>query len=112
MVTAFILTAAGLALTLLAPLPFIVLGVLLCTCGIFAQQTVATGYTGIAARSAKSSAVGLYVTSYYIGGSCGGILPAVAWRDYGWNGCAALTLAVQLAMLGAAWVLYRQRQVA
>ena len=111
MVAAFILTCAGLALTLLAPLPFIVLGVLLTVCGIFAQQTVATGYTGIAARTAKSTAAGLYVTAYYIGGSFGGILPAGAWHRYGWAGCAGITVIVQIVMLGTAWKLYRRRQV-
>ena len=63
MIAVFILTMAGLALTLLSPLPFIMVGVLLACCGIFAQQTVATGYTGIAARTAKSTAAGLYVTA-------------------------------------------------
>lgn len=111
MAAAFILTCAGLALTLLAPLPFIVLGVLLTVCGIFAQQTVATGYTGIAARTAKSTAAGLYVTAYYIGGSFGGILPAGAWHRYGWAGCAGITVIVQIVMLGTAWKLYRRRQV-
>lgn len=111
MVAAFILTCAGLALTLLAPLSFIVLGVLLTVCGIFAQQTVATGYTGIAARTAKSTAAGLYVTAYYIGGSFGGILPAGAWHRYGWAGCAGITVIVQIVMLGTAWKLYRRRQV-
>jgi len=110
MAAAFILTCAGLALTLFSALPCIILGVLLTCCGIFAQQTVATGYTGIAARTAKSTAAGLYVTFYYIGGSCGGIVPAGAWHSYGWDGCAAITFAVQIVMLGTAWVLYRRRQ--
>jgi YNFM family putative membrane transporter len=112
MVAAFCLTVAGLALTLLSPLPFILLGVLMTCCGIFAQQTVATGYTGIAARTAKSTAAGLYVTSYYIGGSFGGILPTAAWHKFGWSGCAAITVAVQLVMLGTALVVYRRKRVA
>jgi YNFM family putative membrane transporter len=111
MVTAFILTCMGLGLTLLSALPFIVFGVLLACCGIFAQQTVATGYTGIAARTAKSTAAGLYVTCYYIGGSCGGILPSGTWHSHGWAGCAAITVFVQIIMLGTALLLYRRRQV-
>ena len=111
MLTAFGLCMAGLALSLLSPVPFILLGVLLCCCGIFAQQTVATGFTGIAARSAKSTAAGLYVTFYYIGGSCGGTLPGGAWHRYGWPGCAAITALVQIVMLGIAWNVYRRRQV-
>ncbi len=111
MAAAFLVTIAGLALTLLAALPAILFGLLLLVCGIFAQQTVATGYTGIAARTAKSTAAGLYVTSYYIGGSCGGILPAGTWHSTGWPGCAAIAAGVQLGMLGMAFAVYRRRQV-
>lgn len=110
MAVAFVLTGAGLALTLLSPLPFIILGVLAACCGIFVQQTVATGYTGIAARTAKSTAAGLYVTAYYIGGSCGGVLPTGTWHHYGWPGCVVMTFAVQIIMLGIAWVVYRRHQ--
>jgi MFS family permease len=111
MIAAFITVALGLALTLLSSLLWILLGLLLCVCGIFAQQTVATGYTGIAARTAKSTAAGLYVTAYYVGGSCGGILPAAAWHSSGWPGCAAITTAVQIVMLVTAAMLYRRRQI-
>jgi predicted MFS family arabinose efflux permease len=111
MIAAVVTVIAGLALTMLSSLPFILVGILLACCGIFAQQTIATGYTGIAARTAKSTAAGLYVTFYYIGGSCGGVLPAGAWYHYGWAGCAAITAVVQILMLGAAMIVYRRRQV-
>lgn len=111
MLCAFIVMCSGLALTLLSPLPWILFGLLLTCCGIFAQQVVATGYTGQAARTAKSTATGLYVTAYYIGGSCGGILPASVWHSSGWPGCAAITAGVQVVMLGTALILYRRRQV-
>src|SRR3546814_7525637 len=39
---------------------------------------------------ARGAAVGLYVTSYYIGGSVGGILPAPLWSHFGWPGVVAL----------------------
>lgn len=101
------LILAGLALTLFASLWVICLGLLLVCLGVFPQQTLATGFVGIAARGAKSTAVGLYVTSYYIGGSFGGIIPAAAWHSTGWAGCAAITALVQLAMLGFAWKSWR-----
>ncbi|MDE2238477.1 MAG: MFS transporter [Rhodospirillales bacterium] len=101
------LILAGLALTLFASLWIICLGLLLVCLGVFPQQTLATGFVGIAARGAKSTAVGLYVTSYYIGGSFGGIIPAAAWHSTGWAGCAAITAAVQLCMLGFAWKSWR-----
>lgn len=103
------LILAGLALSLASPLWLISLGLLLVCFGVFPQQTLATGFIGVAARGAKSTAVGLYVTFYYIGGSFGGIIPAAAWHATGWPGCAAITAAVQLAMLGFAWKSWRDK---
>jgi MFS transporter, YNFM family, putative membrane transport protein len=92
--------AAGLGATLLAPLWVIEFGLLLVCSGIFVQQTLATGFIGLAAREAKSTAVGLYVTFYYIGGSAGGLVPAGVWHAYGWAGCVAIVCVVQAMMLG------------
>lgn len=100
----------GLALTLAAPLGVVCLGLLLICLGVFPQQTLATGFIGLVARGAKSVAVGLYVTIYYIGGSFGGFVPAAAWHDAGWEGCAAITACVQLVMLGFAWASWRVPQ--
>lgn len=98
----------GLLLTLAPPLYLICLGLLLVCLGVFPQQTLATGFIGTVARNAKSTAVGLYVTFYYIGGSFGGSVPAIAWRDAGWGGCVAIVAVVQLAVLGLAWHNWRQ----
>lgn len=94
--------AAGLAATMLAPLWIIEVGLLLVCSGIFIQQTLATGFIGLAAREAKSTAVGLYVTCYYIGGSAGGFVPAGLWHEFGWAGCVAIVCVVQAMMLGFA----------
>jgi MFS family permease len=91
---------AGLLLTLATPLWAIIVGLLLISSSIFIQQTLATAFVGAAAREGKSTAVGLYVTFYYIGGSFGGLAPAGVWRDYGWPGCVAIVVAMQLVMLG------------
>jgi predicted MFS family arabinose efflux permease len=90
---------AGLGLTLAAPVSLIIAGLLLVCSGVFVQQTLATAFVSVAAREAKSTAVGLYVTCYYIGGSAGGLAPAGAWHDYGWPGCVAIVCMVQAAML-------------
>ena len=39
------------------------------------------------------------MTSYYIGGSLGGLLPAGIWAHAGWPGCVALVLGVQAAAM-------------
>ncbi len=88
------LWAAGMALTLLPSLWVIVAGLALSAgCG-FVCQAVATGFVAITAREGRSSAVGLYVTCYYIGGSVGGILPGFFWDGWGWPGSVAIVLAM------------------
>jgi predicted MFS family arabinose efflux permease len=55
--------------------PLIIAGLILCAaCGMLCQ-TIATGYVTAIAKEGRSSAVGLYVTSFYIGGSMGAFLP-------------------------------------
>jgi len=88
----------GLACTLAAPVGAILVGLLLVSSAIFIQQTLATAFVGAAAGQAKSTAVGLYVTFYYIGGSFGGLAPAGIWHVYGWPGCVALVAVMQLVM--------------
>ena len=97
---------AGLLLTLLPSLAAILLGMALAAAGIFTEQVLSLGYVAAAARGSRSTAVGLYVTSYYVGGSMGGILPAGVWAHAGWPGCVALVVAVQAAAVAvtqAAW---------
>ena len=58
-------------------------------------QTVSTGYVAMTAKEGRSSAVGLYVTSFYIGGSVGAFLPGLAWASGGWPACVAMAIAMQ-----------------
>jgi len=89
--------SGGLLLTLVPALPVILVGLAFAAAGIFTEQVLSLGYVAAAARRSRSTAVGLYVTCYYVGGSLGGILPASVWRHLGWPGCVALVLAVQCA---------------
>jgi predicted MFS family arabinose efflux permease len=102
---------AGLLLLLLAPVGAIVLGLVLCAgCGMLCQ-TVSTGYVTAIAKDGRSSAVGLYVTSFYIGGSTGVFLAGLAWNHGGWPGCVALVVIVQAAMALIAALAYRRATV-
>jgi len=106
--------AAGLGATLCAPLWAIVFGLLLVSSGIFVQQTLATAFVGVAAREGKSTAVGLYVTFYYIGGSAGGLIPGGAWHQFGWPGCVAIVCVAQALMLAVVtqfWTLRSSAQL-
>jgi predicted MFS family arabinose efflux permease len=58
----------------------------------------------ITAKAGRSSAVGLYVTSFYIGGSFGAAGGGLAWTFGGWGACAAM-VSVMLLIMGAIVVL-------
>src|SRR5712691_7521173 len=99
--------AGGAALTLATPVAAIVLGLTLCAaCGMLCQ-TVATGYVTTIAKEGRSSAVGLYVTCFYVGGSVGAFLPGLAWDAGGWPACVALVVAMCAVMAGIAALAYR-----
>ena len=68
-------------------------------CGLICQA-VSTGYVTITAKSGRSSAVGLYVTSFYVGGSFGAALGGLAWTLGGWPACVALVVAMLAVMAG------------
>ena len=75
--------ACGCLLTLAPSVPVIVAGLTLCAaCGMLCQ-TVSTSYVTAIAKEGRSAAVGLYVTSFYIGGSLGAFLPGLAGRPAG-----------------------------
>jgi MFS transporter, YNFM family, putative membrane transport protein len=108
----FILTviaawAAGALLMLAPPVAAIVAGLILCAaCGMLCQ-TIATGYVTAIAKDGRSSAVGLYVTSFYVGGSMGALLPGLAWNAGGWPACVAMVVAMLAAMALIAALAYR-----
>jgi len=87
------------ALMLLAPpVLVIIIGLTLCaTCGMLCQA-VSTGYVVTTAKEGRSSAAGLYASSFYIGGSAGAFLIGLVWHAAGWSGCVAAIVAIQVAM--------------
>ena len=50
------------------------------------------------AKEGRSSAVGLYVTSFYMGGAVGAVLPGLAWQRGGWPAVVALVMAMLVVM--------------
>lgn len=90
--------AVGQVLTLLPPVPVILVGLaLFSACGILVQAT-STGFVTVSAPVGTSAAVGLYVTSFYLGGSIGGWLPGYAYEAGGWPATAAIVLTMLAAM--------------
>ncbi len=92
----------GLSLTLIKSLPLVIAGLALFSSGVFVAQAAATVQTGAIAGRARSSAAGLYVTFYYLGGSIGATLTDWFWQWKGWPGCVALMATVSLLSLSLA----------
>jgi YNFM family putative membrane transporter len=91
---ALVIWAGGLALTLLPSLVATIAGLAIAAAFGFACQACSTSYVALTASRARSSAVGLYVTFYYLGGSIGGVVAGLAWVVAGWPGCVGVALAV------------------
>jgi predicted MFS family arabinose efflux permease len=88
--------AAGLLISLIPSVTAIVISLVIAsTCGLITQAS-STGFVAITARTGTSSAVGLYVMSFYVGGTFGGWLPGLAYEAGGWP----YSLALVMAMLG------------
>ena len=81
---------AGMALTLIPWLPVIILGLALCVVCGFYTQACSTSYVAITAREGASTAIGLYVTAFYVGGSIGAVLPGIAWNLGHWPAVVAV----------------------
>ena len=94
---------AGIALTLVPSLAAVVAGLALCCTGVFIGQSAASSYIGVVTKEGRASAVGLYVSFYYAGGSLGAALPGHLWDWGGWPACVALVGSVQALTIGLAW---------
>jgi YNFM family putative membrane transporter len=88
------LMLAGVALTLPAWLPALVLGIAIFTAGFFGAHSVASAWVGAAARQDRAQASALYLLAYYIGGSLAGTLAGLLWPHAGWPAIAAFVAAM------------------
>lgn len=111
-VLAFSFAAVGLSLTLMRPLPLIIAGLALFSSGIFIFQAVGTVQTGVVAGRARSSAAGLYVTLYYIGGSLGAIVTGWAWTTGAWRACVWLLMGMSALALALGFLSSKKVRVA
>lgn len=95
-----LLMLAGFGLTLLTPLPLILLGMLLFTFGFFGAHSVASSWVGRRAVQAKGQAASLYQTFYYAGSGIAGTVGGLFWNRAGWNGIGLFVgLMLSLALL-------------
>jgi YNFM family putative membrane transporter len=95
--------AAGALLSLVPNVWAVIAGLAICSSGVFIAQASATTFVGVAAKHNRALALGLYVSFYYAGGSFGGTAPGWLWQRFGWPGCVALVVAVQIVIAIVAW---------
>ncbi|MFB9838957.1 MFS transporter, partial [Actinoallomurus acaciae] len=94
------LAGGGLLLTLPDSLPAVGAGLLVMTTGFFAGHTVASGWVGRRAATAKAHASALYLFAYYLGSSVGGSAGGLAYEHGHW----AATVVYGVALLAVAFV--------
>lgn len=102
------LWAGGALLTLAPSLPIIVAGLAVAACGGFIVQATSTGYVALTAQSGRTSAIGFYAASYYVGGSIGAILPGLTWSAGGWAACVGMVVVMQVLMATVIAVYWRR----
>jgi predicted MFS family arabinose efflux permease len=103
MIAAIAACITGAALTLAPSLVIAATGLAIEASGVFVAQTCANSFLRDAAPAgSRVSAAGMYICSYYIGGTVGGILPGLFWKIGGWPGCVALVIVVLLVAASAA----------
>jgi predicted MFS family arabinose efflux permease len=91
--------AAGMLLSLIPSVWAIVLCLVFAsTCGILVQAS-STSSVAITAKTGTSAAVGLYVMSFYVGGTFGGWLPGLAYETGGWPYSLALVMGMLMFMM-------------
>ncbi|MCG7401729.1 MULTISPECIES: MFS transporter [Caballeronia] len=102
LVSGVVLFALGLALTLSGALVTIIVGIVLVTIGFFVTHSVASGWVGQLAGSAKGHAASLYLLAYYVGSSVLGSIGGSFWQHGGWLavvGYVGVLLAVCLVVV-------------
>jgi predicted MFS family arabinose efflux permease len=93
---AIMISTAGIALTLSRPLWAIVLGLAVCSSGVFVAQASASAFVGTAAKDNRALAIGLYSTFYYLGGGIGAAAPGPFYAWGGWVACVTFIATVQI----------------
>lgn len=95
--SALFVSMAGVLLTLSHALWLVILGITLCSSGVFVCQIITNRSIGEVAGKSRASAVGLYVAFYYCGGFVGSVVPGYLWELGGWPYCVAFIALVLLA---------------
>lgn len=101
---ALMLSAAGLLLTLWPFLPAVIVGLTVCSTGVFICQSATISAIAQNVKEGRSLATGLYYMSYYAGGAAGTLVAGLAFEAWGWSGSVA-SIALMQGLAGVIAVL-------
>ncbi len=110
LVLAAFIAMAGSLLTL-GGLWLVIAGLALLAGALFVVQTLSLSFIGVVVPRARSTAVGLYVTVYYVGGAVGAVLPAPLWQSAGWPGVVGLVVGATALIAGLGTMFWREAPV-
>jgi len=101
----------GVLLTLVPSLTAVILGLIMVSSGVFISQTASQSHLRVAAPAeARVTAAGLYLTSYYLGGTAAGVIPGAFWALGKWPACVGFIVAMQMTALTIALIGWRVPQ--
>ncbi len=99
---AMVLMLAGLLMTATSDLVLSIVGIAALTCGFFGAHSIASGWVGRRAQTARAQAASLYLFAYYFGSSLFGSLGGIFYQRLGWPGIIGLVAALILLALAVA----------
>ncbi len=102
----FAVILVGLILMIIPNLIMIFLGLLIFVFGFFFAHSAASSWVSHYALSSKASASGLYLLTYYIGGSFGSTSLGFIYEPFGWMGVSFVTIFMVLIGLGIGTKMY------
>ena len=97
---ALAVSACGLLLTLLPNLVSVVVGLTVCSTGVFLCQSATISAIAKSVNEGRSLATGIYYMSYYAGGAVGSWVAGLAFVRWGWTG-SVLTITIVQALAAA-----------
>jgi len=106
-----VLMAAGVVLTLAAPLWVVIAGIAVLTFGFFVAHAVASGWVGRLALQSKGHASSLYLLAYYLGSSVLGSAGGWFWEQGRWPLLVGFSLVLLAGTLALALRLQRRAPI-
>ena len=96
-------------MTLVPSLPVIVVGLAVCSTGVFLCQSATISAITKNVTEGRSLATGIYYMSYYAGGAVGAWGAGLAFEAWGWSGSVMTITVVQMLAAGIVSVVWRKR---